>query len=162
MPRTCTVCTHPQRDAIDRALVAGESIRGLSSLYIVSQSALARHRDNHLPATLVRAEAAAEVARGDDLLDQVDQLLRWARGIIAEAAKAKDLRTALQGIREARGCLELMGQLMGELEKGQTVNVLVMPEWIEVRAVVVGALAPYPEARAAVATALEGMGRAGK
>ena len=161
MPRVCTICTHAERDAIDRALVAGEPIRGLSALYGVSERALGRHRDNHLPAALAQAEAAAEVARGDDLLDQVDQLLRWARGIIAEAAKAKDLRTALQGIREARGCLELMGQLMGQIEKGQTVNVLVLPEWVEVRAVVVAALAPYPEARAAVAAALEGIGRAG-
>ncbi len=117
MPRTCTVCAHPEREAIDRALVTGGAARGLSAIYGVSEHALARHRENHLADALVRAQDAAEVARGDDLLDQVQQLLRWAKSITGEAGKAKDLKTALAGIREARGCIELLAELTGSCRR---------------------------------------------
>jgi hypothetical protein len=37
--------------------------------------------------------------------------------------------------------------LLGELQDGQTVNLLVAPEWHQVRLVVVEAMRDYPEAR---------------
>ena len=47
--------------------------------------------------------------------------------------------------------MDLIGTLLGELDDGPTVNVLVAPEWVTVRSTVLAALGPYPEARAAVA-----------
>ena len=32
MPRTCTVCSHPDRPAIDAALVAGDAYRNIESI----------------------------------------------------------------------------------------------------------------------------------
>lgn len=162
MPRVCTVCQHPQREAIDRALVAGGTLKKMAALYSVSEYALARHRDNHLPEALAQAQEAAEIAHGDDLLEQVEQLLRWAKSITVQTGNAKDHKTALSGIRTALACVELSAELTGKLAREGTVNVLVLPQWIEVRAVLVSALAPYPEARAAVAAALEGIEHAGK
>jgi len=52
--------------------------------------------------------------------------------------------------------LELTGKLLGDLGIGSTtnVNVLVLPAYVEMRVAVVQALAPFPEARQAVAAAL--------
>jgi hypothetical protein len=47
--------------------------------------------------------------------------------------------------------------LLGELDE-HPVNVLISPEWLELRAVIVTALEPHPEARGAVLGALEGAG----
>ena len=69
MPRSCTICEHPEREAIDRALVGETSNLSVSSLFGVSESAVLRHKANHLPAKLVMAEHAAEVAEADNLLD---------------------------------------------------------------------------------------------
>ena len=77
-----------------------------------------------------------------------------ALALLTKAEQSGDLRTALQGVREARGCLELKARLEGELKDGQTVNVLIMPEWQTIRTLVVEALAPYSEARIVVAEAL--------
>ena len=66
-----------------------------------------------------------------------------------------DIRTALAGIREARGCLELLAKLLGELRDGAAVNVAVSPGWVAVRSAILDALAPYPDARLAVAVRLE-------
>lgn len=163
MPRTCTVCAHADREAIDARLVAGDSIRGLSPLFAVSQSALRRHRDKHLPATLAQAQAAAEVAHGDDLLAQVRSLQARSLSILDQAEQSGDLKTALQAIKEARGCLELLAKLLGELaQEGATVNVLIMPEWAAIRLAIVQALLPFPQARAAVAETLQVLDHVGR
>ena len=71
MPRVCTVCTHDQRAAIDQALVNGKGVRETSALFRVSEDAVSRHKEGHLPAVLAQGQAAAEVARADDLLDHL-------------------------------------------------------------------------------------------
>ena len=156
MPRACTVCEHPEREAIDRALVGGASNRSAASLYDVSEAAVRRHKSNHLPAKLVMAERAAEIAEADTLLEHVKGLQERAYAILEKAEKAGELRTALGAIREARGNLELLAKLLGELDERPVVNLNVSPEWLELRAVIVGALEPHPEALGAVVGALEG------
>ena len=156
MPRSCTVCERPDRGAIDKALVGGASNRSVASLYDVSEAAVRRHKGNHLPAKLVMAEKAGEVAEADDLLAQVRDLQASTLGILQAAEGSKQYRTALGAIREARGNLELLAKLLGELDERPVVHLYVSAEWMELRAVLVGALEPYPEARGDVLRALEG------
>lgn len=158
MPRVCTICTHAERHDIERSLLKGDALRGLSALYRVSEDALARHRDKHLPEKLVQATQAAEVANANNLLDQVRNLQSRALVILSQAEQAGDLRTALQAIREARSNLELLARLVGELQEGQTVNLLVSPDWLRLRNLILLALQDLPEARLAVARAIEGGG----
>jgi hypothetical protein len=158
MPRSCTVCEHAEKDTIDRALVGSVSNRSVASLYDVSEAAVRRHKANHLPAKLVMAEKAAEVVEADNLLHQVGDLQRRALAILDKAEEAGELRTALSAIREARGNLELLAKLLGELDERPMLNLNISPEWLELRAVIVGALEPYSEARGAVLSALEGAG----
>jgi len=164
MPRTCTVCTHPDRAAIDAALVAGEPNRRIAARHAVTEQALRRHQmADHIPARMAKAQEAAEVAQADDLLWDVRTLRSKAYSLLLQAEAAGDIRTALAGVREARGCLELLAKLLGELDDRPQLNVLVAPEWITLRAALLEALRPYPDARAAVSgrlVALEG-GHAG-
>jgi hypothetical protein len=102
------------------------------------------------------AQAAEEVAQADSLLEQVRDLQSRAYGILDKAEAADDLRTALGAIREARGNLELLAKLLGELDERPTLNVTVSPEWLELRTVIVGALEPHPQARESVVRAIEG------
>jgi hypothetical protein len=78
-----------------------------------------------------------------------------ALGILERAEKAGDLRTALAAISQARGNLELLGKLAGELDERPVVNLNVSAEWLELRTVIVGALESHPAAHKAVLTALE-------
>lgn len=151
MARTCTVCAHPERQAIDQALVAGGAMRPLAALYRVSPDAMERHAAAHLPQALAKAQDAKEVAQGDDLLKQVRDLQRITMGLLAKAVQANDLRTAVSAVGQARGNLELLGKLVGQLQQEGTVNLVVSPEWVQVRAALISALAPYPEAARAVA-----------
>jgi len=153
MPRRCTACVHENRQHIDAALLSGASLRDIAGRYDLSKSALERHKAGHLPAHLARARAAAEVARADDLLSQVNDLQLRTLKILSIAETTGDLRVALNAINQARANVELLARLLGELNdaNGTTVNVLVSPEWMRIRTVIVRALAPYPEARSAVA-----------
>jgi transposase-like protein len=155
MPRRCTVCDHSERHSIDEALVSGAPYRSVAKRFELSESAVYRHKVDHLPAHLSKAREAEEVARADDLLEQVRDLQAHALDILGRAEKTGDLRTALAAISQARGNLELLGKLAGELDERPVVNLNVSAEWLELRAVIVGALEPHPAAHRAVLRALE-------
>ena len=158
MPRRCTVCAHDDLEAINGALVSGEPYRSVANRYeSLSQAAVQRHEENHLPATLTKAKEANEVAHADALLDQVRNLQARTLAILEAAEGSNQHRTALSAIREARSNLELLAKLLGELDERPTVNIALSSEWLELRGVVVGALEPYSEARGAVLRAIEGV-----
>jgi hypothetical protein len=152
--RRCTVCTHPDRPAIDQAIVNHKPFRAISRQFGVSKDAVLRHHDDHLPEALARAKGAEETARADDLLEQVRALRTKSLQLMLAAETAGDLRTALAGIREARACLELLAEMSQAIDRRPTLNLLIAPEWLATRSVLLDALRPYPEARAAVAARL--------
>lgn len=154
MPRTCSVCTHKQRDQIDAALVNGESATKISAKYRVTDDALNRHCQSHIPALIVKAHDAHAIATADDLLDQLGNLANDARRIKNECEEIKDYRTALAGIRELVRILELLAELRGKLNRAPQINVLVSNEWLMIRGLILTALEPYPDARLAVTKAL--------
>lgn len=153
----CKLCARPDRAEIDKTLVEGlVSNRTLATNCGVSEAAVRRHRKNHIPVLLAKAEEAKEVARADDLLSQVQSLQVRTLSILNTAETQADLRTALAAIREARGNLELLGKLAGQLHD-QEVKVAVLvqsPDWVALRAAILLALDPYPDARLAVVGAL--------
>lgn len=154
MPRTCTVCAHLQRSEIDRALTESTPNRRIAAQYGVSEQSVRRHRADHLPGHVARAKEAERVADADDLLGHLRALRLRTMNLLDRAEAAGDYRTALQGIREARSCVALLLEVEGELDRRNVVNILVAPEWVSIRAVIVTALADHPEARLAVAGAL--------
>ena len=154
MARPCTVCGHPQRAEIDRLLLTGNvKVQTIATEFGVHWRALYRHKA-HLVQTLGLAPQAPTVADADSLLAQLTDLQERTLAILTNAEHGDDKALALKAITEARRNLELLGKLAGELQTQPTVNVVFTQEWIQVRAVVLQALAPYADARQAVAEAL--------
>lgn len=151
MPRACTVCAHPDRETIDRAIVEKMPNRRVASHHDVTERAVRNHKANHLPAALAKAQDAQEVAEADDLLGQVRDLQARTLAILEAAEGSSQHRTALAAIREARSNLELLAKLIGELDERPQVNILVSAEWVQIRTAMLEALAPYSDARVAVA-----------
>ncbi|HYJ47738.1 MAG TPA: hypothetical protein VEV81_14070, partial [Pyrinomonadaceae bacterium] len=60
----------------------------------------------------------------------------------------------LKAVAQLRPLAELLARLEGKL-KESPINILINPEWLQVRGELIQALAPFPEARAAVASALQ-------
>jgi hypothetical protein len=73
------------------------------------------------------------------------------------AAELGDVRSAVACERAITSNLELVGKLLGQLVQRHEVrstSILISADYLEVRAALVSALQPYPEAARAVATAL--------
>jgi hypothetical protein len=77
---------------------------------------LHRHQKaGHIPATIAKSEEAKQIAQGEDLLRYTKGLLGRTISYMNQAEAAGDLRTAISAVREARGCVELLGKVTGEL-----------------------------------------------
>ena len=154
MPRTCTICAHKNRPAIDKALVERRPFRDIAGQHRVSKSALVRHFDDHIPTSLVKAQEAKEAADADALLARVVDYQNRAIAILEKAEAVDDFRSAISALREARGCTELLAKLAGELKDAPIVNLVLSPEWLTVQVAILTALEPHPKARSDVAHAL--------
>jgi hypothetical protein len=152
MPRRCTVCAHEEGEAINKALSdPSRAISKIAAEYRVSEDALSRHKANHLLPEMRNKLASDPELRDVDILAEMKSLYQRMKGHL-EAVETTENWQAIKAFHsEARHDLELLAKLLGELDERPQVNILVSPEWIAVRAALLEALAPHPEARAAVA-----------
>jgi hypothetical protein len=157
MGRSCSICSHPQRQAIDRELAAGGVLSKISTKFHVIHESLRRHRDSHLPARVIQAQEAEDVKQALDVVQQLRAINGATLQILSEARAVGDGSLALKAIDRLQRQIELQARLLGELDDRPQVNILVSPEWGLVRQALVGALVPYPDARVAVAGALSAL-----
>lgn len=74
MPRPCSICDHPQRQAIDTAIVSGTAFRGIARRFAASEDAIQRHAAHHLRdllAQVQREQTSAMQAHASALGQQV-------------------------------------------------------------------------------------------
>lgn len=153
MPRTCTICSHEQRQEIDAALLAEAPYRHIAARFDTSTGALQRHRE-HIPPHLAKAHEAAEIVEADTLLQKLKEINRETREVLADAKLEGNGELRLKALTRLEKQLELEAKLIGELQQEGTINITVSPEWATLRAVVLQSLLPYPDAARAVGKAL--------
>ena len=104
MSRTCTVCSNPQHQAIDQALVAGTPYRAVAERFAASPPSVSRHQQWHLPAIMLNAREAQQVDHADGPLAQLQSLQQkpW-RYLPGLRGVPGDLRSALAALRELGG-----------------------------------------------------------
>ena len=155
--RVCTICTHERRFKIEELLATRQSTyRGIARKYGVSEDAVSRHvKAGHVGHLLALAADAERAAQGDTLLDRIEALQAETRAVLTEAKETDNYSARLGAIREMRRNLELIGEATKELNRTPTLNLHLNPEYIEVRTLIVRALGPYPDAKAAVVRALD-------
>jgi len=123
MAQRCKICNHKKLDEINEKLIQTQNIAKIAEGYGVSYDSLYRHAKNHLPSHLAKAKRAEEAAHADNLLDQLNSLQAKALHLLEQAEKTMDFSTALRGVKEARGCIELLAKLQGQLAANQNINV---------------------------------------
>jgi hypothetical protein len=166
MARRSTIAEHRERAAIELAIARGVSYRSVAKRYGVSVDAVGRHAREHMPPQL-----RARLITGPDLDIDLNQLreaesqsllmhlVRLRNRLFASLDVAEECGDSAMVARVAHQLhenLTITGKLLGDLGVGSTTvnNYLVTPMYIELRTVLVRALAPHPEARIAVAQAL--------
>ena len=117
------MCADPARPQIEAALIAGQSARGVAAAHGLSKSAVARHEAEHLPAAAVKAQQVAEMARADELVQQLRGLQSKTVGALLNAEQKGDARTLLLAVKEARENLVLLWRLTRELEDDRLASI---------------------------------------
>lgn len=112
MGRVCKTCAHPERPAIERALVCGDSNRSIAARYGLSEASVRRHKADHLPEEMTKAADSERVADAEGLLQQVQELQAATLRVLQRAEDGGDMRTATLAVREARGNLELLARMV--------------------------------------------------
>ena len=158
MPRICTVCSHDEAHAINVALVHREPYRHIAARWNVTTSALQRHSREHLPQLLVEARRSVDEHEALDTLKQLKAINSASWEVLQDARRNGEPGTVLRAVDRVQKQIELQARLLGELDERPQVNLVLSSEWIELRTVIVRALAPHPEARGAVVRALERAG----
>ncbi|HUY56625.1 MAG TPA: hypothetical protein VMV12_02195 [Candidatus Micrarchaeaceae archaeon] len=156
MPQPCTVCRHPRQQAVDAALVKGESDRATALKFQLGARAVGRHRENHLSPALAAVTARREEARHGSLADRAAAMLDKAEGLIDRLEREGATGMQLAAMREFRGQVETVARLTGAIDESTkvTVNLLSSSEVQGLVGLLLSALAPFPEARIAAAGAL--------
>lgn len=164
----CKVCLHKERPQIDVALAEHRNIRLVAGRFGVTRDSLYRHRRRHLTKAMLTKLASGSAYSVENLNElksrESERLLSNAVEIRrrlyqnAEAAeRAGDHKAATTSYGVILKSLELIGRLLDQFKGHErtTINQLVVsPDYIRLRAALITALAPYPEARRAVAEVL--------
>jgi hypothetical protein len=163
----CSVCQHRERAALDLALARGVSVGTLSRRYRLGPDSLYRHSKAHLPPQLRASLLAGPSLEGIDLdklrdtesqslLANLVALRRRLFATLDTAEESGDGNMLARVAGQLHRNLEITGKLVGSLTMGTTINnnVLIQPQYVELRVALVGALSPFPDARQAVAAVL--------
>jgi transposase len=162
----------PLRDREDRGqieyeLASGKSVRAIAKKFNVHEGVLYRHK-KLLPPQLKAAYLANFLKPGADLeklkTEESEAFLQniaqqRARLLMMQDKAIEDDNAQLVASLAGRilQSQEIVGKYLGELQQHSTktvVNMMLTPEYLSLRTAIVKALAPYPEAKRAVAQAL--------
>ena len=111
MPRTCLACASPNRQAIDKALVSGEPLRNIAKRVSISAAGLLRHK-HHVATAIEKAQARQEEKSGETLLGAMQRVQRKAWELLEHMEQEGDNRGAVVALREARECVESLGEMI--------------------------------------------------
>lgn len=144
----------PEKQKIDEDLIRGRTIRDIGRRYDIDKSAILRHKQNHLPAHLIKAEKKEERHSANSLMEDISRLKKRAERIAEQAELKGDYRTALVGIRELTRIIEILARMQGEIQN-QNISITLNAEWIELRTIILNTLDEFPEAKIKVAGAIK-------
>ncbi len=116
--RPCLICTHPQREEIEKAILEGATLNEVAARFNIGKSTVHKHRTQCQPQmfadTLERRRAlpppVASEAAAMTYLEEMVFLIEKAKRVIYEAEQQKDNKTMLSAI-------ETVGRMMTDLGK---------------------------------------------
>lgn len=157
---SCAVCRDPRVDQFNAAIVNGDGAQTIEVHFRPgpSDDSIRRHATKCIPAQVQAAQAARLTTTAKTVADRAEILIGNAEALLAhvqgKADRDKSAKDWAGAINAMRGVLELLGKLTGELGADVEVRLVSAPAWNKAKLLIVNALTAYPEALAAVLTAL--------
>lgn len=145
---------------MDALLLEERPIRELAVRWGISADSFRNHGKKHLGEVLVALRKANAEDEHRSALSRLEELYERTNALLAQAEHSGTMGASLQAVREARATLESIAKITGELNEKPTVtiNLAASPEWLQLQGLILAALMPFPDARLAVADAIEIIG----
>jgi len=166
----CKTCQFHDVAALENMFARGAPVAAIARRFKLPYESVQRHCKAHIPpAVLASIEAKAFRAanakaladlradESENLLNRIVHTRRRINAILSQAEQDKDWRGAILAKKTLHENYTLSGKLIAELNTGtQVINqsLVVSPDYLKLRALLVQALQPFPAARIAVAKAL--------
>ena len=150
----CKACNFSGHEEHDKALLTGKiSDSDYAKIVGCTSKSIARHRA-HIAREIAQSAQAQAIISADELFKSIQNEAGVVRELRDAARTGGDIELALKAVDRALKCIELYAKVQGLIQDHPTVNIALNVEWIELRTVIIRALAPFPEARRAVIDAL--------
>ena len=160
MTRTCSICNHKDIAEINKLLLSGESYRSIAKRFEASESAVYRHKESHIPESLLKSNVIQETVNADSLVGQIEGIRGKIKSLLEKAITTDSLRDAHNFVGDTLRQIELEGKILGKIQEQnvnvnlQQVSIYSSPEWLAVGSALARVLAGHPELRAEVAEEL--------
>lgn len=155
LPR-CGVCRHPDHREYERQILTCEVTQKQAAERMgVHRSSLSRHMRICVAkrfTQLVKPEPTQ--VDGLNVINALTSSHQTTLEILRDSLNEGDRKTALMALQTEIKQLDLIAKVTGQLDDTPTVNLLLSPEYLTLKQVVVTALLDYPEARLEVSDAL--------
>lgn len=155
LPR-CGVCRHPDHLVYERQIVTCEITQKQAAVRMgVHRSSLSRHM-RICVAKRITQLVKPEPTQVNDLnvINALTSSHQTTLEILHDSLNEGDRKTALMALQTEIKQLDLIAKVTGQLDETPSVNILLSPEYLTLKQVVVTALLDYPEARLEVSEAL--------
>jgi len=114
VPRKCSICTHPKKRYINRALLSGKkSIRQIARQYGLKKDAVRYHKRAHLIEAMKLARKNREIKEGKTGFEQFNEMVKEAE----DKYRGTTGQLQVGWFREWRAMLELAFKLGIEEER---------------------------------------------
>ncbi len=167
MPKYSAIENHPERGRIEHDLASGTPVRIVQRKYGLSRDQCYRHL-RKIPEQFKAEKVAERLGDAKDLealkTEEGEGLLKnlkWQRvrllSVQDAAYELADIDLVGRIARHIHHNIEMTGRYLGEFAKRSfqtNISLLVTPEYMQLRAKLIQALRPFPEARQAVAEVL--------
>lgn len=154
----CKCGQYPGHLELDKAYLNNEiSLQQYADKVGCAKPSVERHVKGHLPEALLKARDIVDVANGDSLLDELKKARERAYSLLDKAEAAANTKVygaPVAYLKEIREQLKFIAELEGKLSSQPQITIINHPQWIELRTVIIEALDPYPDAKAAVVRAI--------
>jgi hypothetical protein len=158
MPQPCSVCNHKDHPWINELIQSNIGISEIARRFKLNPSSVSRHKLNHLKMAPKNGpgsvSAQVETPLSSDPADQLRSLKTTSHLLLNKLTDSKDVpvSTAVSLLREIRAQLIDIEKLQPRVTAREALED--NSEWLEFRDTVIEALRAYPEAKAAVISAI--------
>ncbi len=119
MARSCKVCQHKDRKAIETKIIRGVSHTVIGREYGISNMSVRYHTSRHLPKKLIATEEAKEIMHSTTMFDSIMELVDKTKGILKDMETKDRPLVSLACVRELRETYSFMCKISAYLSEQQ-------------------------------------------